>query len=184
MLYCSISHPETKENDVSRHICGGLNCRFFTTEYDGFQLLLLCFDSITLCLCATRARMNVRRATLSPLSSWSRGSPAVCRCLIRYALTHTRMPFNTPHTIFPRGLPASPSSPMWQQPDKLSLHLVSVQHLFRRSALDFKDGGNILAGARCFVTDSDPSERGLGREEEGGLSTASGREPWLWMWGF
>lgn len=90
------------------------------------------------------------------------------------------MPFNMPHTIFPSGLPASPSSLMWREPDKLSVHLVSVQHLFRCSALDFKDGGNILAGAGCFVTDSDPSERGLGREE-GGLSTASGREPWLWM---
>lgn len=158
----------------------GLQFRLFTTEYGGFQLVLLCFDSITLCLCATRARMNDRRATLSPLSSWSRGSPAVCRCLIRYGLTHTGGLFNTPHTIFPSGLPAFPSAPVWRQPDKLSHHLVSVQHLFRRSASDFKDGGNILAAARCFVTDSDPSERGLGREE-GGPSTASGREPWLWM---
>lgn len=150
------------------------------TEYSRFQLLRLCFDSITPCLCATRARMNDRRVTLSPLSSWSRGSPAVCRCLIRYSLTHTRMLFNMPHTIFPSGLPVSPSSLMWRQPDKLSRHLVSVQCLFRCSALDFKDGANILAGAWCFVTDSDPSERGLGREE-GGLSTASGREPWLRM---
>lgn len=152
------------------------------TEYVGFQLLRLCFDSITLCLCATRARMNDRRATLSPLSSWSRGSPAVCRCLIRYGHTHTRTHtlFNMPHTIFPSGLPASPSSSMRQEPDKLSGRLVSVRRLFRWSAFDFKDGANTLAGAPCFVTDSDPSERGLGREEAG-LSTASGREPWLWM---
>ena len=104
--------------------------------------LSLFFCSITLCLCATQARMSDKRVTSSLLSNWSTGYPAVCRCSIRYSHTHTHthshMPFNKLHAFLLVGSSEKLPSP-WPRPlsdmaadrSSISAILSSLQHLFR-----------------------------------------------------
>ncbi len=101
------------------------------------------FCSITLCLCATRARMNDKRVTSSPLSNWSTGYPAVCRCSTRYR-SHTRhsicfMLFSwlNPLRNSPRCDPFP--SQTRQQTDKPSCHLVFSPVPLPLLDLDFKE---------------------------------------------
>lgn len=79
-----------------------------------------------------------------------------------------------PHT---HSAPPPAPTLMWRQ---LSCHLVSVQHLFRCSDLDFKVEEILWPElgvlSRRAILQSEGLDRG-----EGGLSPASGPEPWLWM---
>lgn len=135
--------------------------------------------------------MSDKTVTLSPLSNWSTGYPAVCRCSIRYSHTRTHTQYMCCFKCFILTFPcATPShSQTWQPADKASCHVVRSPAPLPILDLDFKEKMvlegiiwqelNVLFGTVIFQS------AGLEGRGWGGLAqrcyVASGSEPWLWM---